>query len=202
MKNNKFIILLSGLVVLTAAFVVFIRGRLNNPVLVENNAVTQDNASTTVDNETADWLVYRSDADNIEFKYPAEFGAVVWHPQFWPPKAAVVPTDQNPVSQGCPDMPQDESAQSREININGINYTLYHAQDAGAGQLYSSYCYIARKEENNYVLYFAIWSVNGCGNGNCGPSCCGTFNEAECKNLDRAQMIEKPIEKIVSTFKF
>ena len=72
----------------------------------------------------------------------------------------------------------------------------------GAGQLYTSYCYTAQKNQNSYVLYFVIWSANGCGSGNCDPCHAARRQEAECKALDRRVMIEKPIEEIVSTFEF
>jgi hypothetical protein len=149
--------------------------------------------------ETANWKTYTNTDYGVKFKYPETFAANVWRAQFWPPIATVIPIAKDPLKSGCPEVPPN--AQETQVTINGINYTLYVGQDPGAGSLYSSYCYIAQKNQKYYILYFVIWSHLGCGGGNCGAYC-GTQFEIECKNLDRTTMIEKPIEKIVSTFKF
>jgi len=149
--------------------------------------------------ETANWKVYKDEKNSFEFKYPEIFGANVWHSQFWPPQVSVFPVEEDAAKEGCPDIPAD--SQEEKVTINNINYSLKKGEDAGAGSLYSSYCYIAQKNQKNYVLYFVIWSHLGCGNGSCGAYCETQF-ETECKNLDRIKDIEKPIEKIVSTFKF
>lgn len=149
--------------------------------------------------ETSNWKSYKNEKSGFQFKYPENFGANVWRPQFWPPQAAVVPIGQDPLKNGCPTILPD--AQENKIKINNIDYSLFKSEDAGAGSLYTSYCYIAEKGQKNYLLYFVIWSHLGCGNGGCGAYC-GTEHETECMNLDRASAVEKPIEKIVSTFKF
>lgn len=157
-------------------------------------------ATPTPDAAILGWLTYKDAAVGLEFKYPADFGANVWHPQFWPPKASVWPVSQDPKN-GCPDELSAENHTETNISIGGKNYTLIKGEGIGAGSLYDVYCYITRSGEKNFVLYFSVWSHSGCGMGNCGAYC-GTQFETECRNLDRAEQIEKPIAKIVSTFKF
>jgi len=148
--------------------------------------------------ETANWKTYSNTEYGVEFKYPETFEANVWRAQFWPPIVNVIPLSKDPLKNGCPDVPSD--AQESKVTINGIDYSLYKGEDPGAGSLYSSYCYITQKNQKYYILYFVIWSHLGCGGGNCGAYC-GTQFETECRNLDRVKDIEKPIEKMVSTFK-
>jgi hypothetical protein len=187
------------LVVVVAAGVYFaMKQKTGGVVPAGNNATTTGQTTPDV---TAGWLTYSESQNNLQFKYPASFGANVWHAQFWPPKASVVPLGQDPVAVGCPTLTDGEPVTTTQLKINSIDYTLRTSSDVGAGQLYTSYCYVAQKNQKSYVLYFVIWSSNGCGNGNCGAYC-DTPTEAECKSLDRSTMIEKPIETIASTFKF
>jgi hypothetical protein len=191
-----FVVLL--IVVVAAAGYFAMKQKPGGVVPSVNNATTTNQMTPDV---TVGWLTYSDSPNNLQFKYPASFGANVWHAQFWPPKASVVPLGQDPVAVGCPDLTSGEPVTITQLKINNIDYTLSTSSDVGAGQLYTSYCYVAQKNQKRYVLYFVIWSANGCGNGNCGAYC-GTSTEAECKALDRRTMIEKPIETIVSTFRF
>lgn len=79
-----------------------------------------------------------------------------------------------------------------------MKYTFAISEDVGAGQRYSTFCYIFSGADANYVLDFEIHSTNGCGNGQCGPYC-GTPNEQECKDFDMEQQVVKTIDTIVST---
>ena len=188
------------LIVLIAAVGVYfaMKQKPGSVVLPGSNATT---TGQIIPDVTAGWMTYSDSQNGLQFKYPASFGANVWQAQFWPPKASVVPLGQDPAAVGCPNLSSGEPVTTTQSTINNINYTLHTSSDVGAGQLYTSYCYVAQKNQSNYVLYFVIWSANGCGGGNCGPYC-GTPTEAECKALDRSATIEKPIKEIVSTFKF
>lgn len=153
------------------------------------------------EDETTDWETYRNEEYGFEIKYPENFGANVWKPLFWPPTTTVVPLNEDPVKKGCPDFPVGiQGATENEVRINNIDYTFYRGSEGAMGSSYTNYCYVAPKGQNYYIVYFVIRSATGCGN-NCGTYC-GTQYEAECKNLDRAKDIEKPIEKIISTFRF
>jgi hypothetical protein len=197
-KASAWLFLVLFVVVVVAGVYFLMKQKSGGVVPLGSNATT---TGQTTPDATARWLTYSDRQNNPQFKYPATFGANVWHPQFWPPKASVVPLGQDPVAAGCPTLNDGEPVTTTQLKINSIDYTLRTSSDVGAGQLYTSYCYVAQKNQKSYVLYFVIWSSNGCGNGNCGAYC-DTPTEAECKALDRSAMIEKPIETIVSTFKF
>lgn len=159
---------------------------------------TQSSVLSATPDETANWKVYKDEQTGAEFKYPENFRANVWRAHIWPPKLTVIPIAESPTEKGCSGTQLDSG---KTKTINGIDYVLFIGSDVGAGSLYGDYCYVTKKDQNYYVLDFVIWSHTGCGDGGCGAYCETQF-EMECKNLDRADMIEKPIEKIVSTLKF
>lgn len=148
--------------------------------------------------ETVKWKTYEDEKNGVEFKYPENFGANVWRAYSWPPKLIVVSDTQDPLKAGCPDL--SPNASNTPVEINGLDFIFYEAGDGAAGSTYTTYCYITKKNNNYYVFDFFIRTTNGCGT-NCGPYCETEF-EAECKNLDIVNAIDKPIEKIVSTLKF
>lgn len=170
--------------------------------IVSDQPVANSLPSTTAGPEESvfGWLVARNDLEGWQFQYPTSFGANVWHPQFWPPRASVFLASQDPQS-GCPDELMAEKHTQSEVEIGDRDYTLIKGEGIGAGSLFNAYCYISKAGNNNFVLYFSIWSHSGCGSGDCGAYC-GTQFETECRNLNRVEQIEKPIEKMVSTFKF
>lgn len=147
--------------------------------------------------ETANWKTYKDEKTGAEFKYPEKFGANVWRADSWPPKLIVVSGSEDPLKVGCSDL--SPNASSVPVEINGQDFIFYEYGDGAAGSTYTTYCYITKKNNNYYVLDFFIRTTNGCGT-NCGPYCETQF-EAECKNLDIVNEIDKPIEKIVSTLK-
>jgi hypothetical protein len=155
---------------------------------------------STTTNETAGWITYNN--PEFQFKYPENFGGNVWRPLFWPATTTVVSINEDPVAKGCGDMQSNLSAVTEQkIKINNIDFSLYTARDAGAGNLYSNYCYVTEKNQKYYIIYFLINSHTGCYQGGCGAYC-GTQYEAECRNFDLVRDVEKPIETIVSTFMF
>jgi hypothetical protein len=154
--------------------------------------------ATTTD-ETAGWITYNN--PEFQFKYPENFGANVWRPLFWPSTTTVVSANEDPAAKGCGDLQSNSAIKEQKITINNIDFTLYTASDAGAGNLYSSYCYVAEKNQKYYIIYFLINSHTGCYQGGCGAYC-GTQYETECRNFDLVRDVEKPIEKIMSTFMF
>jgi len=164
-------------------------------------------ACPVVTDETATWKIYTS-ADSekgYEFKYPETFGANVWSSVFWPPKSAIIPSSEDPVKLGCPDLEAVDAngtmPKSQTVSLNNLDFSYYTSAGAGAGSLYSTYCYVTEKDKNYYTLEFSIRSHTGCFQGQCGAYC-GTPNEAECRKFDLARDVVKPIQKIVSTFKF
>jgi hypothetical protein len=149
---------------------------------------------------TANWKIYRNEEYGFEFKYPENFGANVWRPYFWPPKATVV-VEEDPIAKGCPDFPSGyQNIITKNVGINGIDFVIHKASDGAAGSSYISYCYVAEKDMKYYVVNFLIRTTNGCGE-NCGPYC-GTQYEQECLNFNFSEDVEKPIEAIMSTFRF
>lgn len=159
----------------------------------------------TSTDETANRKSYADKQNGYEFKYPENFGANVWHPVFWPLKSTVVPTGQDAVKIGCPDLEAIDASgkipQGQKISFNNLDFSYSTSTGAAAGSLYSTYCFITKKEANNYVLEFSIRSHTGCYQGQCGAYC-GTQYEAECRKFDIIKDVEEPIKKIVSTFKF
>ena len=157
--------------------------------------------SNLIYDRTSNWMIYKDKDYGFEFKYPEKFGAKVWRPYFWPPKATVVFFNENPVEKGCPDFPLGiQGATKNEVKVNDINFEFYKGSEGAAGSIYTSYCYVTEKDNNYYVLSFVIRSTSGCGY-NCGPYC-DTQYESECENLNIYKDIEKPIKDIVSTFRF
>jgi len=159
---------------------------------------------------TAGWQIYKSTIDeniinspkNIEFKYPKDFLGATWRTEVWPPTVKFVNGNSNPITAcGNKISALGENAPFKEEQINNMKFEVYTSSDVGAGQLYSDYCYIYTIGYWSYVIDFSIHSTNGCGNGNCGPYC-GTSNEQACKNFDMQKEVIAPIEQIVSTFKF
>ncbi|MFA6354383.1 MAG: hypothetical protein WCX12_01710 [Candidatus Paceibacterota bacterium] len=138
----------------------------------------------------------------FEFKYPEVFGVTVWKPDSWPPVVKVVSSKDFSIQKFCSgDFSLDsEPKASGEGVVGGGTYTLYKSSGAGAGTLYSNFCYVIPSKEKYYVLDFLIRSHTGCGDGGCGAYCETQF-ESECRKLDRNRDIEKPIQDIVSSFK-
>ena len=153
---------------------------------------------------TAGWQTYTDAKNGVELKYPATFSGAVWQAQTWPPTVVVADAGSQDDILGCGTGVYGFGTTNithENKTIGNMNFLVYKFNDAGAGQLYSDYCYVLNKNNKNYDINFLIHSTNGCGNGNCGPWC-GTPNETACKNFDMQKEVVAPIEKIVSTFKF
>jgi len=147
--------------------------------------------------EISNWQTYNG--DGFKFKYPEVFGANVWRPTFWPPKAVAFLPVQDIVGAGCPNLVTNaESRQLSDITLSGNKFSLYTGSGVGAGSLYSNYCYITEKNQKYYAIEFEIRSHTGCYNGECGAYC-ETQNEQECRNFDLKRDVESVIQKIVST---
>ena len=166
---------------------------------------------TPCPDQTAGWETYKKTNTNatdpvleysFEFKYPRTFSGTTWQAVNWPPKVSVFVGDADPVA-GCTDDVSsfNQISSHKNVTVNNKNFVLYTSSDPGAGQLYSTYCYIYSAGYNKYVINFLIHSTNGCGNGNCGPYC-GTPNEQACKNFDMQKEVIQPITEIISTLKF
>jgi len=156
--------------------------------------------SQSAKDQTAGWQTYGN--PEFSFKYPEIFGANVWRPVFWPPTTTVVSINEDPLLKGCGDLQSNSPAiKEQKITINNLDFTLYTASGAGAGNLYSNYCYITVKDQKYYIVYFLINSHTGCYQGGCGAYC-GTQYEQECRNFDLSRDVEKPIGTIMSTFNF
>ena len=151
---------------------------------------------------TAGWKTYTDALNGVQLKYPATFSGATWRAQTWPPLVSVIAGDKDS-KQACGQnifSPPNPVLQTNKT-INSINFVVYEGSDVGAGQLYSDYCYVLSRNNKYYSINFLIHSTNGCGNGNCGPWC-GTSNEQACKKFDMQKEVVQPIEKIVSTLKF
>jgi hypothetical protein len=220
MKNNKgfapilIILIIAG--VLAGGIYYFLKNKTSQPVACTQEAKICPDGSTvgrvgpncqfaecpSVTDEAAGWKTYLDSKNEFEFKYPENFGANVWRPVFWPATTTVVSANEDPVAKGCGDLQSNSPAiNSQKVIINNIDFTLYTAGDAGAGNLYSNYCYVTTKNQKYYVIYFLINSHTGCYQGGCGAYC-QTQYEAECRNFDLARDVEKPIGVMMSTFQF
>jgi hypothetical protein len=193
-------VIIIGIAIIVAGIFVWKKG-LTKKILSEEIPTPteiQSPAPSTASDETINWKTYKDEQTGAEFKYPESFGANVWRAYVWPPKLTIVQEEQDSLKVGCPDLPSNIS--SIPVEINGLDYIFYEASEGAAGSTYTTYCYITKKDKNYYVFNFLIRTTSGCGT-NCGAYCETQF-ETECKNLDIVNTIDKPIEKIVSTFKF
>jgi len=103
------------------------------------------------------WLTYSE--SGITFSYPKSFGAYVWKSVTWPPKVTLVPLGQNPLAVGCPRIIDSANIISSGIGShNGTKYTFAIGEDLGAGQRYSTFCYVFSGTKAHYVLDFDIQS--------------------------------------------
>jgi hypothetical protein len=162
----------------------------------------------TMEECDADWKIYSDAKNNFQYKYPSDLaaGANVWTMQFWPAKTAVFATSGDPIIEGCPDFESDNSniknfSAMEKITLNDIVFSYATSSGVGAGQLYTTYCYLTQKDAKYYALEFVSHSHTGCFAGECGAYC-GTPNEQECRNFDLKRDVEMPIKTIVSTFNF
>ena len=155
---------------------------------------------------SAGWETYKDVVNGIEMKYPATFAGAVWRAQTWPPTVSVLSGKEN-ADEACSQISSGSIPFTfiANKNIGSNSFALLENSDAGAGQLYTDYCYVlsgskVTQSSRNYVINFVIHSTNGCGSGNCGPYC-GTPNEQACKNFDMQKEVVVPIEQVISTFK-
>lgn len=105
----------------------------------------------------SDWLTYTE--SGIRFQYPESFGATIWRSVTWPPKVTLVPANKNAIALGCPML--TDSAMITESGggeSNDMHYSFIKGEDIGAGQRYTSSCYIFSGETMNYVINFEIHS--------------------------------------------
>lgn len=171
----------------------------------QGQAIEQGQMEMVQDNTREEWRIYTAAGKEFSFKYQVNFGANVWSPAQWPPLAVLVGAGQDPVAAGCGDIHDDTGNIPAGVagkTDAGTAYTIYAGSDAGAGQLYSSYCYVFERASGGAaVINFVIRSHTACGFGGCGAYC-GTQYETECANLDRKTAIEEPIARMAVTFVF
>jgi len=179
---------------LIVAFVLFAGGYflMHSPPLIEMDSIDKGNGRQ----------VYTDVVSWFELEYPKQFSGNVWHPTARPMVITIVPISWDAMALGCPSIKNSERplVQVQGQTASGLTYMLSKGSGVGAGQLYSSYCYVIQGAKKSYVLDFEIWSHNGCWSGQCGAYC-GTQFEQECKDLDRTEDIEDPINDIVKSFR-
>jgi len=212
MNNNRMILVLVVAVLVIgaiAAVAITKKKAMVNPASPASSGLEVPAESVITNPEPADstagWLVYTDSQGIFSFKYPASFGANVWKAEPWPPVAVYVPAGQDPLTVGCPDI-HDETGKiptaTSGKTTGGMPYSLYLGSDIGAGQLYSSYCYVFVNDNGGAaVIDFVIRSHSACGFGGCGAYC-GTQYESECTDLDRETAIADPITQMAETFIF
>ena len=156
------------------------------------------NTSNT-SNIPANRLTYSG--NGIRFSYPESFGANVWKAVTWPPKVTAVPADEDAIALGCP-MLKDSSmiTESWGGESDDTHFSFIKWQDIGAGQLYTTTCYLFSWNNMNYVIDFEVHSHSWCEHGNCWAYC-GTENEQECRDFNIAKNVDQVIETIISTVK-
>jgi hypothetical protein len=117
-----------------------------------------DLASNQTKDQPAGWQTYTNTQYGFEFKYPKSFGANVWRAFFWPPTSTVVSINEDPVEKGCPYFPASTigtlGGKQSTVKINNIDYTLYKASDGAAGSSCNSYCYVTKKDQKYYVIFY------------------------------------------------
>ena len=85
-----------------------------------------------------------------------------------------------------------------KIKLNNIDFCLSEAADAGLGSVFPTYYYTTKHNDNYFVIKFETRRVGSC------DAYYDSTKQSECeefqKNID--EIVEKPIENIVSTFRF
>jgi hypothetical protein len=153
---------------------------------------------TTCPDITTNWKTYNG--NGFELKYPEIFTGTTWRAENWPLVVSKL-NGKMTIDEACGQTSSTGPSIFNSISTSDVNnFVLLVSSDVGAGQLYTDYCYVQNINNYNYVIHFLIHSTNGCGNGNCGPYC-GTSNDQACKNFDMQKEIVQPIENILSTFK-
>jgi len=148
----------------------------------------------------AGWVTYADPNGQFSYQYPSVFGAHVWQAQFWPPKVTV--SASTAMQTVCPDMSNASgNLVQATVKLGMTQFTKYTASDAGAGQLYTWYCYVTTNKQKTYGVEFVIHSHIGCQQGQCGAYC-ATQYEQECRNFDLQRDVATPVQEIVSTFTF
>ncbi len=197
-KKVLIIVIIVGIILLVGSFLAYQYVWSPNKEAKTQKGLTQNNTG----DEYAGWETYKSETDHVELRYPETFSGAVWNDENWPPTVKVLNSSDDPIKDCGENIYAPGQVVPRESKtINNLTYTIYEGSDVGAGNLYSDHCYVLNKDDKYYVVDFVIHSINGCGNGNCGPVC-GTNRENACKNFDMIKEIEQPIENIVSTLRF
>jgi len=137
-------------------------GQNNNTVSNTPEQTGQTVSATTSAFSTANWLVYASTTQSLEFKYPEKFPTLYLHPTAWPPKLTVasgrlICTTTSPESSS----PAFEQIKSKQIN--GGNYCVQSLSEGAAGSIYTDYTYSTAKAGKVISLSFTIQAVQ-CGN--------------------------------------
>ena len=154
------------------------------------------------EDETADWNTYRSEQYGVEFRYPEHY----INSGFASDKTPELIILSSPSSKidSCfyspyPDYPKWGIENNKGIiKLNNIEFCLTEAAEAGMGSVFRTYYYTTKKEGNYFVVKFETSMVGSCDNYS------DMAKQNNCKEFHKNinGVIKKPIEKILSTFRF
>jgi len=170
--------------------------------LAPDNQLYRQKVEELTKNEIANWETYRNEEYGFEIKYPNQYinsdfasGKT--------PEVIILSAPSSKIDEDCfyypyPDYPQWGIMNKGKIKLNNIDFCLSEAADAGLGSVFPTYYYTTKYNDNYFVIKFETRRV-----GNCDAYYDST-EQSECEEFQKniGEIIEKPIENIVSTFKF
>jgi len=149
-----------------------------------------------VENETANWEIYRNEEYGFEFKYPEIIDQKYIGEYQWPPQTTVRPFDPNFF---CENLEMVETpigyGNQKEVIFNDSKYCVLTVSEGTAGTAYVTYNYVVQKDDKYLTLEFILTF-----------SSCGAFypdnKMKECtverENFDPINIVDK----ILTTFRF
>lgn len=152
--------------------------------------------------ETAGWKTYQDEQHKVEFKYSENY-INSGFASGKSPELIILSRLSSKINEGgCynpyPDYPKWGIENKEIVKLNNIEFCLTKTEDAGMGSVFPTYYYTTKKDSNYFVVKFETSMVGNCDNYS------DLARQNDCKefykNIDKA--IKKPIENIVSTFRF
>ncbi|TSC91324.1 MAG: hypothetical protein CEN90_453 [Parcubacteria group bacterium Licking1014_17] len=209
MKNNQkgFAKIIWAIIILVLLLVVAIFWGLRTKTPTAAGTPTPSVSSTPQD-ETSGWQIYRHFNYNIEFKYPPDFAFI--NPQGYflqepivSLKSAVnkypgtnysesfftVSTDSNKDLK-CLKGEDGKKLLTDKIGVNGIEFYKDKRSDAGAGNFYDSTIYRTFRDGTCYEVSLTIHTTN-----------IGNYTPGTVKEIDPKEPM-KVLEQMFLTFKF
>jgi len=150
--------------------------------------------------ETADWKVYRDEKSKFEFRYPEKYIISPFGEGKTP--QVIVATSPEDIADQCfykGEQPQyfSEDSKAGKLTLSGTDFCITKVVDAGAGSVFPVYYYTVKQSNTYITLKFEVQYSN-CGGYYGQPE----FSACEEFKQNLRMNVEKPIENIISTFRF